>query len=369
MSVGKAASGNPRYAIAELYRHWALDELVEVAHAISFDFVSRPTQYRHIPEDIGDTLANFHASTGSQPDWPDTSQRLRIYLPIVGGAFCSAGAGLREAAISFLKQSTSENRAVLHQFVFDKAMLLRAHLNMLEGRSLSVADKHTSAVFQKAVDVLRCPEVCRIFGVESAPRADWPFGVPFSEDGAILCEEVSRTLRLWSERIVRSEAKAAARMAITSYRPMSRTKFTVLQELSTYGGMTLESVLSASLDVKDRDQMDALVRNAYGWAKALQALVPDAVRVWKDRNYRCSLCNVQKALAPINPAGEVDSPDVAAAIASGGGLGEGLTYTVETEVCCCDSFSFCDTYMRVCTNGPDDCPILSFGGPCSWSCF
>ena len=87
-----------------------------------------------------------------------------IYLPIVSGGIPFRRAGLREAAISFLKQATSENSSVLHQFVLDKARLLKAHLNTLEGTTLSVGDKHTGAIFKKAIEVLRCPEVCRIFG-------------------------------------------------------------------------------------------------------------------------------------------------------------------------------------------------------------
>jgi hypothetical protein len=183
--IAEAISGHPRYPIAEMYRRWALDELVELAHAISFDFFNRPSQYRYVPEDVGDILANFQSCTGFQPDWPSTLQQLRIYLPLLGGAFCSAGSVLREAAIAFLKQASSENQEVLRQFGRDKAVLLRSHLNTLEGRALSVADKQTGAIFGKVVDVLRCQEVCSIFGLPSPPGADWPFLEPSSEDSHI----------------------------------------------------------------------------------------------------------------------------------------------------------------------------------------
>src|SRR5262249_34635649 len=68
--------------VADTYARWTLDCLVEIAYAISIDFVSRPQLYQS--DDIPDDIVNLRALYGTDPDFPNTAQRQLMMTPVFG---------------------------------------------------------------------------------------------------------------------------------------------------------------------------------------------------------------------------------------------------------------------------------------------
>ncbi|MEZ5863369.1 MAG: hypothetical protein R3D25_04595 [Geminicoccaceae bacterium] len=109
---------------------------------------------------------------------------------------------------------------------------------------------------------------------------------------------------------------------------MPQNKFILLQQAAWYGALTMSGAMADSYEKSDlRD----LIGNAYKWTKALQRLVPDVARAWKDPNYRMRLTDVEWGMVEPHPSGEVN-------LQASGGRAGGFFYSTATiwfEVCCC----------------------------------
>jgi hypothetical protein len=68
--------------IASLYGLWTLDGLVELAYAVSLDFVSRPESY--VGVDIPDAISDFRVSWGTHKEFQNTAERQAMVSPILG---------------------------------------------------------------------------------------------------------------------------------------------------------------------------------------------------------------------------------------------------------------------------------------------
>ena len=166
------------------------------------------------------------------------------------------------------------------------------------------------------------------FGLAPAPQDEnWPL----TGEGTQLSTELIRALE--AGNTVRHLLGGPKRDAAISPEPklmqvsMSQNKFILLQQAARYGALAMSGTMA---DEHLQEQPTALIGNAYQWAKALQKLIPDVVRVWKDPTYRARLTDLEWGMVAPHPA-EAVSPD----IAGGPGLIVGRsTATVRGEVCC-----------------------------------
>src|SRR6266540_726989 len=122
--MGNQSSGTKRvggHAISSIYYRSILDPIIEIARAVSHDFVERPRLYRDIPAKVAGLLESFRILTGRAPEWMSAAQRAEVCCGIFGGAFSAAAIAMRSAAVSAVEQAGSENRGLLLQTFRDSA--------------------------------------------------------------------------------------------------------------------------------------------------------------------------------------------------------------------------------------------------------
>lgn len=320
------------HPIGELYARWALNFMVDLAHAIAHDFVVRPRHYRAVPEEIASILADFRFKLGSDPQWPDAFQRtlsFRMLYPV-----CVAAAPLREAAMTYQGRQREADESPAEAYR-QSARDFREQAGGVEGSALATVSYQTASIFDKATAVFTSPEVAQAFGLTPAP-AGWPLSGEFSMAAAALVDEAVKTLRR-----VRAEAGEYSRIGADGparrfYVPavtvaMSPAKLITLQQAACYGARMISDAMAEDFT---RERFAASASNALSWSKALQKLVPDVARAWKDVDYRARLTDLEWGLAP-NPAGDPMPELFMANLAS--------TFTVSGEVCCCSGTMDCQS--------------------------
>lgn len=305
--------------LAALYQRYVLDPLVEVARAVSHDFVQRPRQYRAVPENVAAVLDGFRTRTGCDPEWPSAEQRAALFAPVFGAAFHGAGAQLRRAAAAFAECCGEGKPEPLEDRVREAAAAFRGYLRSVEGRSLSAADRDTSAAFRSAIEVFRNKDVAGAFGLPPAPGDTWPVE-PVSEadtasaDAVYLIEEIQRSLVLSA--------------AVTAQ------QFLLLQRVAHYGGLTIAGVLGDPASWKNADWIRTLVRDAHGWESALQSPV-----FINDMNVLPRVISQftldEEALKSLPTEGDARQAGIEIiALQTGGGGGQGCTcHTGWTRIC------------------------------------
>jgi hypothetical protein len=112
-------------------------------------------------------------------------------------------------------------------------------------------------------------------------------------------------------------------------------KFLKLQRAAYYGSRTISAVMGDDQNLASPDLMEC----AYHWTKALQGLVPDVARAWKDVEYRSQLSDLEWGMAP-NPSGDMTPVAAGAALAFS-------TSTVHGEICCCSGDLDCDPTSKL----------------------
>jgi hypothetical protein len=337
------ASSPQLHPIGRLYAQWVFNFLVDIACAIADDFAERPQHYKVVPNEVSATLSGFRYLLGSHPDWPDTHQRIALFRTL-GGAYL-AGIPLREAALVYVEGGTQLNHDLLMDAFRDSATSLRNQITELSGESLQFGCRQINLIFGNAVRLLQSDEIMRVFNLAAAPKQeDWPFAEGGDGDRGGLTTELIRGL----------DAGVVARLlvggpgrevGVPKPRPirvsMTPTKFALLQQAARYGALAISATMADNGLQGDLHQM---IGNTYKWTKALQRLIPDVVRAWKDPNYRMRLTDLEWGMIEPHPSG-----DVASALVGGGGGGGGFsTATIRGEVCCstgdlpCPSSSNCE---------------------------
>jgi len=308
------------HPMARLYQLWAFNFLVPVAEAVAADSVERPYQYRDLTGTLAETLAGFRSLLGRDPAWPDADQRKAMFRVL--GPTCLAAAPLRDAALSYVKFASELNREVLNDAVVDAGRSFRQQLEGSDSAALADACGRIGALVDRAVDVVSSSVVTRAFDLPSLPREGWLLADGREAGGAVTVSELMRMLDAGS--LARSAVNGDGRQINIS---MTRRKFALLQRCAVAGGAAINDALT------DREATDptVLIRNAYLWTKALQQLVPDIVRVWKDEAYRARLTDLEWGMVDPHPSGTFvgDLGEV---------MGPGLyfsTATVNGEICCC----------------------------------
>jgi hypothetical protein len=319
------------HPIGKLYGRWAFNFMVDIACAIAHDFTERPQHYQNVTDELSRILSGFRSSLGSHPDWPDAQQRIALFRVL--GAACLASAPLREAALVYVEAGTEGNRDLLMDAFRDAARSFCTQMKTVEGQSLDIGCRQISTIFDNAVQLLQSDAIMRVFGLTPAPQdEDWPIAGHLKGEGTNLATELIRALDAgtvaWAllggpKREVEGAPKPTP-IRIS----MPQNKFILLQQAAWYGTMTISGTMGGG----DRqDNLLPVIGNAYKWTKALQRLIPDVVRVWKDPQYRMRLTDIEWGMVEPHPSGAVDLPFV-------GGRATGLgfsTATVRGEVCCC----------------------------------
>jgi hypothetical protein len=308
--------------------------MVDIATAIAYDFVDRPQHYRRIPDGTKDVLTSFRSLVGAHPDWPDAEQRISIFRGALSAA-CLASASLREAALVYIEHGNASNEDILLDAFQDSATSFRNQLKMLEGHSLDISSHQIGAIFDNALKLFRTAELVRVFDLPRAPDGSWPLGGAFSEEGTYLVTEAISTLE--GVNVARA---AAGGMNRPLYISMSQGKFEILQRVAHYGGLAMSELLAGA---QDGNNSRRLIGNVYKWTKALQRVVPNIPRVWKDQQYRLRLTDIEWGMVDPHPSGEISFPGPSQRLWN-------ETYTVHGEICCCSGDLGCSSNCEISPN-------------------
>jgi len=325
------ASRPSLHPMGRLYGQWAFNFMVDIASAIADDFTERPQCYREVTDELGRILSSFRSQLGSHPDWPDARQRKALFRVL--GAACLAGAPLREAALVYVETGAELNRDLLLDAFRDTVISFRNQLKTEEGQSLDLGCRQIGAVFDNAVQLFQSDLIMKAFGLGAAPKdQDWPIAGRLKGEGTNLATELIRALD--GGTVARALLGGPKREVEGAAKPepirisMPQNKFILLQHAAWYGGMTISGTMAENDRAED---LLPLIGDAYKWTKALQRLIPDVVRVWKDPQYRMRLTDLEWGMVEPHPSGAVDVP-----FGGVGATGLGLsTATVRGEVCCC----------------------------------
>lgn len=308
--------------------------MVDVATAIAYDFVDRPQHYRQVPDDIKDVLSSFRSLVGSHPDWPDTEQRISIFRGVLSTVVLTS-APLREAALIYVENGTANNQDLLLDAFGDTATSFRNHLRTLEGHSLDTSSHQIGAIFGNALKLFRSVELVRVFDLPQAPDGNWPLMGDFNGEGAYLVTDAIRAL----EGI--NVAKAAAGgMNRPIYISMTQGKFEILQRVAHYGGLAMSELLTGTQDSNDARR---LIGYIYKWTKALQRMVPNVARVWKDQQYKLRLTDIEWGMVDPHPSGDISFPGTSP-------WSNNQTLTVSMEICCCGGDMVCSSNCEISPN-------------------
>ena len=258
------ADQNPNAQFASLvgglYSVWTLDCLVEIAYAISIDFIARPQLY--LSNDIPDAIVDLRMTWGTAVTVPNTAQRQSLMMPIFGKSdglrpdastgsapFHVARKKLIDACVAFSERAVDTGVPMLEERVRSALIPLQAHFQGLRGKSLDLAAvRQMNPIAITAVSILQSEDVARVFSV-TPPDSNWPFN---SDDpnGAKLIENVGASLPL------PPECKIAY------------TKFIVLQRVAREGALALGSVITVNPSVES--ELLALISAVYTWGTSLR---------------------------------------------------------------------------------------------------
>jgi mersacidin/lichenicidin family type 2 lantibiotic len=343
----RAASSTP---LSDLYITRALDPLIELARALSGDFVRRPQHHARASAEEAALLTNFRLLYGKHPEWPDASQR--SYASAKPFArMCQSFAAVRLAAIRYMGDATAPGAPIARRSFVDSAEQARATLQPMEGAPISIVAETHSALLKRAVTVVSSDRMAAAFGVTDMGDADGRR--MYSPRLAYLCESMSQTLRLgW---------------------PLRQQLVSSLQRAAEHGAATISALSAGAFADADDDRFTDVVFSAAAWATALGELAAnlDIARAWTDPSYRSRLFLLERDIMPPHPAGEISMEGTiktAAARFSSGSLGFS-TQTVLGEICCCTGDLLCgppESYaIAACpsSNGEGCCPDTGTDDP------
>jgi hypothetical protein len=169
----------------------------------------------------------------------------------------------------------------------------------------------------------------RAFDLAPAPKdEDWPIAGHLKGERTNLAAELIRALD--AGNVARTLLSGPKREVSGAPEPkpirisMTQNKFILLQQAAWYGALAISGTMT---DGHQHDDPLPLIGNTYKWTKALQRLIPDVVRVWKDPNYRVRLTDIEWGMVEPHPSEAIS-------LALGRGFGYS-TASVSGEVCCC----------------------------------
>jgi hypothetical protein len=250
-------TGSP-HEVAGLYFYQELDELIELARAISFDFFARPHLYDQLedPAVVSD-LARLHARYGHDERFLSHEQRQKIYEGFFKAGenqFTGGRDALLYAAAKFSERVYDTGEEMLRAAVRDAARTFKAYLTTLPGTSLSWS---RGSVLPELTDktayrILRDRGIRSVFGRSMPVAHEWPYKVDGKGDefvevaGECLHEPDTAWLR--------------------------RDRFNAIQRVALRGAEAIATVIDYD-DQRDRDVVDHVILKCYTWHAALVQVV------------------------------------------------------------------------------------------------
>jgi len=300
-----------------IYALFMLDHIVELTSRLAFDVMKRPAQFSGLPADITEMLDGFRTRIGTEPDWPDASQRGQIFDSFLGPAFTANSAGYRLTVLKFAEGASSVNQDIHDHALADAASAMKSLLAPTRQQAMNVGYRRVSALFERALRIWRSVEVRQAFGIHDTPDRRWPFGTPSSDAETQLLDEVFR------------------QSGQTHCQSWGRYYFASLQRVAYFGRLTISSIVNEDNPSTPRDRR--AVDFGYRWTRALHDLLPaqTVIRAWKQPSIRAELSGPEQLHLPPNPAGEIDTTNANLTEVAGSGTQRaGQTFTVQGEICC-----------------------------------
>jgi hypothetical protein len=253
------ATHHYRDLVGDMYSRWTLDAVVEIAHAVSLDYVARPDFYRGpVPDKIVDLLSSW----GYSRNYPDKHQRSRMNFPVFGACdgyrppkgvmtitdkFHQYREPLFKACVAYTERTITDSRGGLREAVVEAMTFFPSFLRNFDGHSIRSSYEQIRFISDLSFDILRSSTVSGAFGVAPAPSENWPLKAD-DQKGSQLIAVISSTLQLKDSGL-------------------SQEAFTKLRLLAQDGGEALEAVLLD--DPIGEKQFERLVQKVYTWAKSL----------------------------------------------------------------------------------------------------
>jgi hypothetical protein len=247
--------------IGDMYARWTLDCVIEIAHAVSVDYVARPEFYRG--SDVPDNIVDLRTSYGYVRNYPNKAQRSDLNAPVLatsdgytppkGGPivvdkFRQYREPLFKACIAYTERSVVDAASGLKEGVIQAMRYFPQYLRNFEGDSLSSTYKQLRSVSELSFKILTSSTVSGAFGVAPPPKATWPLEID-DQKGSQLINVISDTLQLKDIGL-------------------NQEKFTKLRAIAQEGGEALEAALLT--DPISDPHFEALVAKVYSWAKSLE---------------------------------------------------------------------------------------------------
>jgi hypothetical protein len=255
-----AGTRSPHYRelIGDMYARWTLDTIIEVARAVSLDYIARPDFYRG---QVTDKIVDLSFSYGFTRNFPDKHQRSRLNSPIFGVSdgyplprgvtavadkFHQYRGPLFKACIAYTERTVTDSRGGLREAIVQAMTFFPSFLRNFEGYSARLSYEQMHFLSDLCYEILRNPTVSGVFGVAPTPSELWPLKAD-DQRGSQLIEVISTTLQ------IKSSAS-------------SQEAFTKLRLLAQSGGEALEAVLLD--DPTSEGHFEKLVQKVYAWAKS-----------------------------------------------------------------------------------------------------
>ena len=250
--------------IGDMYSRWTLDCLIEIAHAVSIDYVARPEFYRGA--DVPDNIADLWSSSGYQRNYPSKSQRSDLNGPVLGASdgypptkgvtavadkFHQLRDPLFKACIAYTERTTADAASGLKNGVLQAMKYFPQYLRNFEGESVNSSYKQVLFVSDLSYQILRSAVVSGAFGVSPAPKSKWPLEAD-DQRGSQLVNAITDSLQLKD-------------IALTQER------FTKLRAVAQDGHEALEAILLD--DPTSNARFEGLVEKVYAWAKSIDYYV------------------------------------------------------------------------------------------------
>jgi len=243
----------PPREVAALYFYQQLDELIDLARAISFDFFARPHLYDRLEDaEIVSNLAALHARYGYDEKLLSREQRQKIYEGIFTAGenqFTAGRDALLYTATKFSERVYDTGEEMLRAAVRDAARTFKAYLTTLPGASLSWSRDNVlpELTDNTAYRILRDSGIRAVFSQSKPVAEEWPYQVDGKGDE--LVEEASKYLHEPAEGL-------------------NRDRFNAIQRLALRGTEAIATVIDYD-DQTDRDVVDHLILKCYTWHAAL----------------------------------------------------------------------------------------------------
>ncbi|MFM0174731.1 hypothetical protein PQR33_35995 [Paraburkholderia sediminicola] len=245
--------------IGTLYGRWTLDGVVELAYAVSLDFVARPHKY--VSGEIPAVVSDLRVAYGTDKHFQNTLERQAMILPILGrsdalradasvatSSFHMARKIFLDACSAFTERAVDTGVEMLEQRVRSSLVTFQAHFDGLRGTAAQVASKLLGQVFVHATDILKANGVAKVFGQDAAD-GDWPLESNDS-NGAKLVDAIGTSL------VIAADYK------------LTYTRFILLQQVAQEGSRVLPLVLAS--DPNSDSDLSKLITQGYAWGASLR---------------------------------------------------------------------------------------------------